>query len=437
MAAFYATSVPLTFQGATSSFDLSWRVNDTVTGLAYAAVNHTFRIEVVWNPVNATGIEGVLNASKVVLVRPSDVAVLATSTVPNPIDLGEPYVLAFSLAYNGSKPATVYLEATPTSGGSALVLGSETSLAGNFTLTWNSSALSAGSSYYLALVASYNGITATENFPGQYSVPSSTSPTSFLTQKIFGLPLWIWIAIAGAIVVGIVLALLLLRRTAAGKLVECGECGNLIPDDATVCPKCGAEFESDLVRCSRCAATIPTNSTICPECAALLLGTSAEAGEEAERQGYQDFTEKYRAEGKRELGENFNEGSFWDWWKRQATYVPFNQWKLQQGQGTPRTGMTEPPAAGSGVEEEVPPPPTLLPPKQPPKGGAVAARPPAGAPPARPPTPPPRAAVPPPPTGSTAASIGPAPVGFKNCPGCGKEIPGDYLICPFCSSVVQ
>ncbi len=74
VAAFYATSVPLTFQGATYSFDLSWRVNDTVTGLAYAAVNHTFRIEVVWNPVNATGIEGVLNASEVVLVRPSDVA---------------------------------------------------------------------------------------------------------------------------------------------------------------------------------------------------------------------------------------------------------------------------------------------------------------------------------------------------------------------------
>jgi hypothetical protein len=167
------------------------------------------------------------------------------------------------------------------------------------------------------------------------------------------------------------------------------------------------------------------------------LGAATEAGEEAERQGYQDFTEKYRAEGKKELGENFNEGSFWDWWKRQPTYVPYNQWKLQQGQGTPRTGMTEPPAAGT-VVGEVPPTP-VAPPKQPPKGGAGASQvPPPGpraaaapAKPAAPPSPPSEAAA------AAPAAAGPAPAGFKNCPSCGKEIPGDYLICPFCSSVVQ
>jgi len=259
-------------------------------------------------------------------------------------------------------------------------------------------------------------------------VPGGSS-SNFLNYSFLGLTIWpYWILIIAAVVVGLVAFLFVSRRQAAGKLVECGECGNLIPEDATVCPKCGAEFEADLIRCSRCSSTIPANSKICPECAALLLGTSEEAGEAAERQGYQDYTEKYRAEGKRELGENFNEGSFWDWWKRQPTYTPYNQWKLQQGQGTPRTGMSEPPAAGGGGAGE---PIAAL------SGGAVPARPPpkggaGGAPP--PSAPPAKAAPPKTPAGTGAA---PAAAGFKNCPGCGKEIPGDYLICPFCSSVVQ
>ena len=138
--------------------------------------------------------------------------------------------------------------------------------------------------------------------------------------------------------VAILLFLFVARRQAAGKLVECGECGNLIPEDATVCPKCGAEFETDLIRCSRCASTIPADSKFCPECAAQLLGTPGEAESDPEKQAYADFTEKYRAEAKKELGDNYSEGAFWDWWKRQPTYTPFSQWSLQQGQGTARAG---------------------------------------------------------------------------------------------------
>src|SRR4029077_21045035 len=93
-------------------------------------------------------------------------------------------------------------------------------------------------------------------------------------------------------------------------------------------------------RCSRCGSTIPSNSAVCPECSAQLLGADTA---DPERQGYQDFVEKFRTEAKKELGDNYGEGAFWDWWKRQPSYVSFNQWKLQQAQGS-RAGMTAPPA---------------------------------------------------------------------------------------------
>ncbi|EQD54532.1 hypothetical protein B2A_05980, partial [mine drainage metagenome] len=383
---------------------------------------HTFTIAVEWNPGNATGIAGALNDSIPILVRPSQVSILGTSGLPSRLSAQSPYVATFSLAYNGSQSAIVYLWATPASGGARVEAGAESTLAGNFTLNWGASQLVPGTAYVFAFEAVYNGVDAFYNYSGTYSVPATTSPSSFVTQVFFHLPLWIWLVIVAAAIAVVAGVLWFLRRTAAGKLVECGECGNLIPEDATVCPKCGAEFESELVRCSRCSSTIPAKSTICPECAAVLLGGAGEVGEAAERQGYQDFTEKPRAEAKRELGDNFNEGSFWDWWKRQPTYVPYNQWKLQQGQGTPRTGMTEPPAATSGEAQ---------PPARPPTGGGGS-----------PTTPPPTAPAPPVPAPAPEAAAAPAtggapPAGFKACPGCGKEIPADYLICPFCSSVVQ
>jgi RNA polymerase subunit RPABC4/transcription elongation factor Spt4 len=360
--------------------------------------------------------------SKNATILPSQITLTGLTTPPTTIDPQQQYFTKGTVTYNGSQQASLLLIATPVNGGTGIVVAVGRSLPGSFTLTWYplQQLLSAGTTYTLTESATYNGVTASVTLPGTYSVPGSTSPTSFLSLTFLGLPLWLWLAIAGAAAVGIIAVLLVLRRAAAGKLVECGECGNLIPEEATVCPKCGAEFETDLVRCSRCAATIPSNSTICPECAAQLLGSPGEAPEEAERQGYQDFTEKYRAEGKKELGENYNEGSFWDWWKRQPTYVSYSQWKLQQGQGSPRTGMSEPPVAMAAA---TPPAPAPTP--------VARGAPPPVAPPPMTARPPPKA---PPPTAGTAPT---APGGLKACPSCGKEIPGDYLVCPFCGSVTQ
>jgi len=340
------------------------------------------------------------------------------------------YTTSGNLTINGPGYASIVIQATPVGsvigGGSTVNVAEDADVAnGSFDIAWNSlvGVLSPGTTYQVTASATYK--TAADNQvtvgtpPGTYSVPSSPSAVGFLYQKLLGLPLWVWIAIAAAIVIGLVAALLVTRRQAAGKLVECGECGELIPEDATVCPKCGAQFETELVRCSRCSSTIPANSQFCPECGAQLLGKPGEGASDPERQAYADFTEKYRAEGKKELGDNYTESAFWDWWKRQPTYVPFSQWKAQQNKGAPRAGMSAPPAG----TESVPPATSAT------TDANMAA------------TPPPTSAPGAPPTTGMAAPPTPPPsagaTGLKPCPNCGKEIPPEYLVCPFCGAVTQ
>jgi RNA polymerase subunit RPABC4/transcription elongation factor Spt4 len=355
----------------------------------------------------------------------------ATVPATTTINLGQQYISTGNVVYNGSQAATVTLTATPAGGVTSILIASTPTLSGHpFTMFWGSlqGVLSPGTSYTLTATATYDGSRGVYNVPGTFSVPSSTpsSPTSFFNQKFLGLPLWVWLAIAGAVVAGLVAFLLVARRQAAGKLVECGECGNLIPEEATVCPKCGAEFEADLIRCSRCASTIPADSKECPECAAQLLGKPGEGEADPERQGYADFTEKYRAEAKREFGENYSEGAFWDWWKRQPSYTSFNQWKLQQGSGTPRAGMTAPPVGRQTAYVAAPVP------RQPPRGGGGAAA--AARMPVSPPVSSPPASTPQAPTGEGPMAAGGA---LTACPNCGKEIPPEYLVCPFCGAVTQ
>jgi RNA polymerase subunit RPABC4/transcription elongation factor Spt4 len=427
LASYENTSVDLTGAGQSLTFLLSWKATENVTGL-HGWFWRNLTLSLTWNNNNNSRWLGNGSLARNVSVKfaPSEIRFTAFSLPPQTLDLLASYVSIGTLEYNGSQPAAIYLYATPVGGGTPVEIAALTTLPGNFSMPWfaltdlaGTPLLAPGTSYNLTATASYNN-RETNSSLGTYAVPPTpTSSTNFFLQKFLGLPLWAWIAIAAAVAIAIILFLFVVRRQAAGKLVECGECGNLIPEDATVCPKCGAEFETDLIRCSRCASTIPADSKFCPECAAQLLGTPGEAASDPEKQAYADFTEKYRAEGKRELGDNYSEGAFWDWWKRQPTYTPFSQWTLQQGQGTARAGMTAPPVGTETTPEAAA---GSMPPK---KGGpGWSEAPPEGA---TAPTPGAPAAPPPAPVGA----------GLKACPSCGKEIPTEYLVCPFCNAVTS
>ena len=286
-------------------------------------------------------------------------------------------------------------------------------------------------SYEVMVSATAGRYTGHANYTSALSVGSAPTSSGFFNEKIVGLPLWILFVIIGIVIVAIVMLMVVLPRMSRGKLVECGECGELIPESATQCPKCGAEFESELVRCSRCGSTIPANSKVCPECAAQLLGNPGDTENDPERQGYEDFVERYRLAAKKDLGDNFSEGAFWDWWKRQVTYLSFSQWRLQQSQG-PRSGTSAPPADNRGNEPEV----NMVPPalsgsrapgqvSAPPTGTPATAA--AGAPPRY--TPPagsgPAPASAPPASYAAAppATAAPPTQGMRPCSSCAKEIP--------------
>ena len=51
-----------------------------------------------------------------------------------------------------------------------------------------------------------------------------------------------------------------------GRMVECGECGTLVRDTATQCPKCGIEFEVEVAKCSECESWIRSDAEKCPYC---------------------------------------------------------------------------------------------------------------------------------------------------------------------------
>ncbi len=51
-----------------------------------------------------------------------------------------------------------------------------------------------------------------------------------------------------------------------GRMVECGECGTLVPETATECPKCGIEFEVEVAKCSVCESWIKSDAQTCPYC---------------------------------------------------------------------------------------------------------------------------------------------------------------------------
>jgi len=158
--------------------------------------------------------------------------------------------------------------------------------------------------------------------------------SSFLFQQvpILGIQWWLFLVIlaaAAAVAIGVSLYW---KVYGLGKMVECGECGAFIPEDATTCPKCGVEFERDMAKCSNCQAWIPVDVKQCPECGVEFATGEVEMAdyEEKMRLQYDEVVAKLRQDASSQLGRDLSDREFQEWWKKQPTFLTFEDWLREE-----------------------------------------------------------------------------------------------------------
>jgi len=158
--------------------------------------------------------------------------------------------------------------------------------------------------------------------------------TSFLDQPVpfLGLPVWSVLLIILIVVSIVIVVTVYFRVYGLGKMVECGECGSFIPEDSTTCPKCGVEFEKDMAKCSNCQAWIPVDVKQCPECGVEFATGKVEMADYQEkmRMQYDEVVLKFKREASQQLGRALSDAEFQDWWRRQPTFVTFEDWLREE-----------------------------------------------------------------------------------------------------------
>jgi ribosomal protein L40E len=163
---------------------------------------------------------------------------------------------------------------------------------------------------------------------------SATKNITIKAQNSGGIPWYIYLVILAVIASAIVLFSAWLYKYGLGKMVECGECGALIPDSSKHCPKCGVEFEVGTAKCSECSAWIPSNSASCPECGAKFIGDAVDEEEDAYlkkmREQYDAYVDTFREDAKKTMGKKYSEPKFQEWFKKQATFISFEAWLSQE-----------------------------------------------------------------------------------------------------------
>jgi len=165
------------------------------------------------------------------------------------------------------------------------------------------------------------------------------------------IPTWVYLLIVIVVIVVIVIFSLYLYRVGLGRMVECGNCGALIPEASKHCPKCGVEFEADTAKCSECGAWIPSKAESCPECGAKFMTEPVEQGQgtgyiEAMRKQYDEYIDGFRTQAKMALGSKYSEEKFQEWLQTEPEYLPFEEW-LRKEEMSKKTGVFPCPTCGT------------------------------------------------------------------------------------------
>jgi len=159
------------------------------------------------------------------------------------------------------------------------------------------------------------------------NVPFLNSPVPLL-----GIPWWLFLIIIAAVAAIVIGVTVYFKVYGLGKMVECGECGAFIPEDATVCPKCGVEFEKDMAKCSNCQAWIPVDVKQCPECGVEFATGEVEMADYQEkmRLQYDEVVQKFKEDASRQLGRALSDKEFQEWWRKQPTFLTFEDWLREE-----------------------------------------------------------------------------------------------------------
>ncbi len=181
---------------------------------------------------------------------------------------------------------------------------------------------------YTLQVSSQTGITSqSASIVVKRNVPFLSQPVPLL-----GIPWWLFLIIIAAVAAIVIGVTVYFKVYGLGKMVECGECGAFIPEDATVCPKCGVEFEKDMAKCSNCQAWIPVDVKQCPECGVEFATGEVEMADYQEkmRLQYDEVVQKFKEDASRQLGRALSDKEFQEWWRKQPTFLTFEDWLREE-----------------------------------------------------------------------------------------------------------
>src|SRR2546428_802048 len=101
---------------------------------------------------------------------------------------------------------------------------------------------------------------------------------------------------------------------------------------ATNSTKCGVEFEPDMAKCSNCQAWIPVDVKQCPECGVEFATGQLEMADYKEkmRLQYDEVIARFKQEASRQLGRSLSETEFQEWWRKQPTFLTFEDWLREE-----------------------------------------------------------------------------------------------------------
>jgi RNA polymerase subunit RPABC4/transcription elongation factor Spt4 len=279
-----------------------------------------------------------------------------TVAVPNPdifINLGgkEDYAPGDAIFVNGQ--VTQSTNGAPLSG---LLVRVSLTDSGGFPLTTVFNVTTDDDGYFFAYITTPSGregaqrVTATLiTSEGNFTENENINIVAPFTPE--SIPTWVYLLIIIIVIVVIVIFSLYLYRVGLGRMVECGNCGALIPEASKHCPKCGVEFEADTAKCSECGAWIPSKAESCPECGAKFMTEPVEQGQgtgyiEAMRKQYDEYIDGFRTQAKMALGSKYSEEKFQEWLQTEPEYLPFEEW-LRKEEMSKKTGVFPCPTCGT------------------------------------------------------------------------------------------